>query len=268
MSKTKRILVIGDNHSGHVAGLTPSDWQLRYINNEKGDNIKRRNKFMMLQQQMWDWYKKTVDALKPIDILIHLGDNIDGRGIKNGGNELIEPDQKMQCKMACEVINYVEAKQVVMTYGTPYHCGDIVDFEDDIAEEVGATKIGGHEWINVNGCIVDCKHKLSKSSSPSGIFNPLSRGKIQNMLWSERDLQPRSNIILRGHTHEEAFCGKGDWLAVSIPSLEWSTKFGVRQCEGLVSIGITHFDIDEKGGFTWQFHLANLQTQKALALKL
>lgn len=256
--KKKRIVVISDTHCGHLSGLTPPAWQ---ITNEQS------LKFSSLQSEMWNWYKKTLKALQPIDILFHLGDNIDGRGEKSGGTELITSDQFGQCAMAVRCIKEANAKKVVMVYGTPYHVSaGYQDFEMMIAHDVNA-KISGYEEVDVNGTIFSLRHKIGNSTVPHGKGTALAKQWLWNRLWSEQNLKNRCDVFLRGHVHNFNYIGNNDFLAMSLPALEWSTKFGSRQCDGIVGLGIMHFDVT-KGGYTWQLHEAKLKSQKVQLLKL
>ena len=73
---TKRVVVISEEHCGHLAGLTPPQWQVAY----KPKSDTKRNKWAKLQRDLWGFYEKTIEELQPIDILINNGDAIDGRG--------------------------------------------------------------------------------------------------------------------------------------------------------------------------------------------
>jgi hypothetical protein len=269
-NKSKRIVVVSDMHCGHLVGLTPPDYQQPFT--------KSRNtwcdKVAELERECYNWYEKTIDALKPVDIVIANADLIDGRGERSGSTELITADRYRQTQMALDALKYIEAKNYVMTYGTPYHTGAQEDFEDIICDGLnklpGVTaKIGSHEWIDVNGCIFDCKHHLGSSQVPHGRFTALARDTLWNNLWSLHDEQPTADVIIRSHVHYHGYCGENDWLALTTPALQaMGTKFGSRKCSGRVNFGLVHFDVDSDGGYTWQPHIANIKRQKAQAIKL
>lgn len=262
MAKSKRVVVMGDTHCGHVAGLCPPNWI------GSMPNLKRFHRFCDLQEQCWKWFAKTIKALQPIDILLFNGDAIDGRGERSGGLELVEPDRAGQCEMAVQIIKHVNAKRVAMTYGTAYHTGQEEDWEAQIAAEVGAS-IGSHEWPEINGVVFDMKHHLGSSSVPHGRHTAVSRDRLWNMLWAERGEQPKGDVFIRSHVHYHQHCGDPTYLAMTLPALQAAaTKYGARRCSGIVDYGLVHFDIDAKGGFTWQSHLAKLPAQKAQTLKL
>lgn len=222
----KRIVVIGDSHCGHESGLTPPKWQ-------NADH----------QAEIWDWFVTTTKALKP-DVLFVLGDMIDGKGKRSGGTELITTDRLVQVEMATEVISVVGCPEITMVFGTPYHTGDEEDYETLIAKAVGAY-IVGHAFPICNGIQFDLKHKIGGSTIPHGRSTPLQKALLWNKMWHDHNKeQPNADIIIRGHVHYHEYTGNSQGLAMTCPALQgWGSKFGVRQCEGIVDTGLLWFDI-------------------------
>ena len=245
-----RALAIADLHSGHRVGLTPPDWHYKGEFAKGGNN----SKISKIQRELWGFYAKTIDSLRPIDCLIVNGDAIDGKGKRTGSSEQAVADRNEQCLMAAECINYAKAKKVYMTYGTPYHTGQDEDWEDVVASHVkNLVKIGSQEWIEINGVVFDVKHKVSASSIPHGKMTPLARAKLWNTIWhAEHEQQPNADVLIRSHVHYHCFCGESGWLALTTPALQgFGSKFGARQCEGKVGIGVTVFDIKKNGDYKW-----------------
>lgn len=255
MAKPKRVLLIGDLHCGHRAGLTPPQYQTR------GGPEHIWEKFLRVQRDMWQLYAAAVKRLRPIHCLIVNGDCIDGRGEKSGGVELLTGDRSEQCKMAVECIKLAEPKHIVMTRGTSYHVGEIESWEDIIADTLKTAghivKIGDHEWINVNGHVFDVKHHIGGSQVPHGRLTAPARDEIWNALWAEAGLQPRANRIIRSHVH---YCVGGfryvggrriDFM--TLPALQaMGTRFGARRMSGTVDWGLVAFDINDKGQVVWE----------------
>ena len=260
----KRVVVISDQHCGHMTGLTPTAWQTNGSN-----HAGKRAKLYAIQKEMWAWYAKTVKALQPISCLIVNGDAIDGKGNRSGGTELITTDLEEQCKIAEVAILHAKADNVVLTYGTAYHTSpDGEDWENVLAYNCGAKKIGSHEWITVEGTTFDCKHHVGSSSIPHGRQTAISKEHLWAQLWEAKDLQPKSDIFIRSHVHYFTYCGGDGWLAMTTPPLQgMGTKYGSRRCSGLVDVGLTSFDCN-KGGYSWQPHIAKLQKQKAHSIML
>lgn len=257
-----RMVIASDEHCGHRAGLTPPGWQYQENNDDH-----ERDMFGQIQRATWDFYTRTLDALKPIDIFVNNGDAIDGKGERSGGTEQTEAARDKQVSMAVQCIQYAEAKAVVIIYGTPYHTGRDEDFEKPLGEKVGAYKCGGHEWIDVNGCVFDFKHFISGSVVPYGRRTAPERDALWNQLWSLDDMQPRANVIVRSHVHYFGYSGDARKLVLTTPGLQgFGSKFGVRMYSGLVDIGLVSFDIDDDGRYTWRPHLMALESLKVHAL--
>lgn len=249
----KRMVVVSDLHCGHKVGLTPPRWH----NMNDG-------KLYKIQKELWGFYTKAMDSLKPIDILFVNGDAIDGTGHRAGGTDQKTTNRLEQCEMAVEAIEYAEAKIVRMSYGTPYHTGDGEDFEAVIADRVGA-KIDGHTFLNINGLVFDIKHKIGSSGVPHGRYTSLAKEKLWNTVWHNRDeQQPDSGVLIRSHVHYLADCGNHLWRAITTPALQgYGSKYGVRQCSGVVDIGMLVFDIEDNGDYSWRPIMAELAQQKA-----
>jgi hypothetical protein len=252
-------------HCGSQVGLTPPPYQYKLLNKD----VSKRNKYAILQRDCWSFYKQTITNLQPIDILVINGDCIDGKGLKSGGTELITSDRHQQCAMAEYCINYTRASKKIISYGTSYHVGTEEDWESDIVKSVHADKIGSHEWLDINGLVFDIKHHISSSSVPYSRHTALAKEKVWNALWAEQKDQPNADIIIRSHTHYFDYCGNAQYLAIITPALQaMGSKYGSRICSGIVDFGLIHFDVDSKGGYEWDYHIAHLVSQKAKTLKL
>lgn len=256
--KSKRILIISDMHCGHQTGLTCPDWQYQ----ESKNDVAKKNKYARVQKECWIWFSKEIKNLGKIDLLIINGDAIDGNGYKSGGTEQITTDREKQCSMAIEIINFINADKIIMTSGTAYHTGEEEDFEEFIAREVHA-KFGSHEWVSVNNVVFDIKHKVGSSSIPHGRFTSIARENLWSKLWAERELIPKSQILIRSHIHYFTFQGDGSYLAMSTPALQgMGTKFGSRICSGFVDYGFIYFDINSDGHYDWHVKLADVKSHK------
>jgi hypothetical protein len=260
---SKRIVIISDTQCGHRAGLTPPGWQTAL---DSGD--RERQNFAISQRVCWDWFAEKIDSLRPIHHVFLTGDAIDGKGIRSGGTEQIELDRSKQAEMAAQIINFIGAEHIVLTYGTPYHTGTEEDYELQIAKLVKADKIGGHEWVQVEDVIFDLKHKVGNSQIPHGRFTPIAREALWNLVWSYKGGQPRAQVLIRSHVHHYDFCGDADVLAMTTPALQgWGDKYGSRQCSGTVDIGFVHFDVEE-GNYSWKVHLLKPKENAAAGMIL
>jgi len=261
-AKDKRVVFISDLHCGHRAGLTPPQWHMAKYEGSQTQH----NKFAELQEETWAWYAMVLKELQPIHTLVVNGDAIDGKSERSGGSEAIVADRNEQVEMAALAISVAKAKNIVMLYGTPYHTGKGEDWEDVLARHklVQAGKIGSHEWVNVNGLIFDVKHKVGGSSIPHGRFTAIARARLWNCLWASHDGQPKADVFVRSHVHYHVFLGEHDWLAVTTPGLQgYGSKYGARECEGEVHFGMLHFDVSPDGRYSWESHIADLDSQRA-----
>ena len=254
----KRVCIIADLHCGHRAGLTPKKYHRPHSD----------DKFHKLQVELWGLFASKIDSIKPVNLLICNGDAIDGRGVKSGSRELVEVDRNKQVDMAVTCIEHVDAKNIVMTFGTGYHTGNSDDKEDLIAERVKADKIGSHEFIDVNGLNFDCKHFIGNSQIPHGRATPISREKLWNIMWAERENQPNADVIIRSHVHHFDYVGNSRYLGMTTPALQgMGSIYGARQCSGTVDWGFVWFDVWSKEKYTWTAEVVEVESQKVQVLK-
>jgi hypothetical protein len=257
--KTKRLVIISDLHCGHRSGLTPAEWQWKNSKDTRG-------KFAAVQRTLWKFYTETIDSLKPIQALVVNGDAIDGKGPKAGSSEHITADRKEQADMAAECIKYARAPNIYLTYGTPYHTGASEDWEDIVAEKVGAS-IKDHLWLDINGLVFDIKHKVGGSSIPHGRHTALARSKLWEQLWADAEERKPADVLIRSHVHYHTFGGDPQSLYMTTPALQAYSKYGTRQCEGLIHMGLIWFDVNE-GSYTWQSKLLEAKSFKSEPIKL
>lgn len=203
------------------------------------------------------------------------GDMIDGKGERSGGVEQITTDMSAQCDMAVSVVEHIRRYckknvQIIGTYGTPYHtsvAGD--DWEKQIAKDAGFTKIGAHEWIDVNGCIIDLKHHIGSSSVPHGRYTAVARDMLWNTLWADMKLQPKSQITLRAHVHYHEFCGNSRRMGMTLPALQGlGSKFGAKICSGVVDFGFMYFGITSADDFEYKPFINTIVSQAPEVVKI
>lgn len=256
----KKILVVSDFHCGHVVGLTPPG----YYGGAHAWAEKAARAY-------WNWFETNIRLDGPFDIVFANGDLIDGKGEKSGGTEQITTNRETQMEMAVKVLRSIpvnKGAKFVVTRGTPYHTGSGEDWENQVAAAVGA-KIGEHEWVSVEGVTFDLKHHPAGGSSvPQGRHTAVARDRLWNVLWSEKNLQPKADIFIRSHVHYHTYSGGPEWLAMTTPALQgFGSKYGARRCSGMVDFGFVTFEVN-KGEYSWQSHVAKLKEQKATLTKL
>ena len=275
MARPTRVLAIADMHCGSVVGLTHPHWHIKPV---KGERTKR-DKWAKLQRETWDWFERLLKSVAPIDVLLYGGDGMDGKGERAGSTEQITCDMEEQTEMAIRVIQTVllhgRGKNhipIVGVYGTPCHVsGDGEDWENILAQRTGFQKIGAHEWPSVSGYIFDLKHKVGGSTIPHGRHTALAKDMLWNAVWHDaEEMQPKARCILRAHVHYHSFCGTPERMGMTLPALQaMGTKFGARQCSGLVHWGVTTFDVSSDGkDCDWHAHTVRIKTQVAHTTKV
>jgi len=267
--RAKRVVAIADLHCGHRAGLTPPQWQLNPDNEHDA-------KWQRIQQEQWEWYRKKITSLRPIDLLLVVGDCVDGEGARANSRDVIRRKRTEQVDMAITCLQLAKAEKISMVYGTRYH---VADWEEDICSAFGdKAKIGAHDWPEVvcadgPNVIFDIKHFIGKSQVPYGRATAISRARMWNALWAERKLQPSAHVILRAHVHyfePKAFITGDNCLgwAMILPALQgMGSEYGAEQCEGLVDFGLVEFLIHPDGRIGWEPHRAVLESHKAKTTK-
>ena len=266
----KKVLVISDLHCGHLVGLTHPSWWVP--EKEVAGSKTKRNKFALVQRQCWAFYEQEIKRHGPFDVVLFNGDAVDGKGERSGGTEQITTDREEQCEMACAAIRPTMNKhtKLVMTFGTAYHTGKDEDWEALVASDLGAVKIGSHEWVDIDGVLFDLKHHVGSSTIPHGRHTAVARENLWSLLWAERGMVPRgktNTVIVRSHVHYFSYCGGAEWLALTTPALQgMGSKYGGRVCSGLVNFGFVVFTV-EKGSYQWQPILADIDSQRAKAIR-
>lgn len=241
--KFRRVLVISDFHCGHEVGLTPPKWNPEYA----ADHMTQYRAYM------WKQFATAVQALKPIDVLVCNGDLVDGRSEKTGGLELIVLDRALQAKMAVEVIKFCEAKKVFVTRGTDYHVGKEESWENLVANDLGAERIGDVINLDVEGLMFNFRHHIGGSQTPIGRTTPLARELVWNALWAQHKGFPQADVIVRSHVHYHSFAGFPGCLAITTPALQgYGTRYGERRLSGLIDFGFVYFDIANREEWSWK----------------
>lgn len=267
--KSKRIVVFSDPHCGHRIGLTPP----RHQPEADKDAPAYVKKFVLERKRMWDWFADHIERLEQIDYLIVNGDMIEGKGVRSGGTELLTADRDEQATIAADVINFVKAKNVFATFGTPYHVGCEEDWEVVACSKVNNfRKIEAEAHFEVNGLQIACRHYIGNTSSPASRGTALANAQVKQMLWATRDQQPLANLIIRSHIHR-AFAIQDpalNFMALTTPALQGcGSKYGARQCDGLpVDFGFVTIDVESKTKWAVKFHIAPAEYARSSVTRL
>jgi len=256
-----RVLLAGDFHCGHKAGLTPQGYQLPL------DSVADKT-FAEFQRETWNFFINTIDSLKPFTHAIFNGDLIDGDGKKSKGTELITTDRNIQVDMAVKVMDTVGANVNVISYGTPYHAGDGEAFEYNIAQQTGAI-LNAENLLNIGGIIFNVKHHVGGSSTPYGAATPLLKDALWSDLWAQMEHNPTADIVVRSHAHTFIRIDDGFRTAVVLPALQGAmTKFGTLRCTKVVHWGFAYVDIFSDGHYEFHEVLHSPESQRRKVIEL
>lgn len=239
----KHGIALSDTHCGSKVGLTPPEWQIRPVSKSST----KRNKWYEIGRELWQRFDDNLKKLPKLDFVLVGGDLIDGKAPKSGATDLLTSDVQEQCDMSVAVFSHIRKYckpdvKIIAVYGTDYHVAtEGQDWESEIAHKSGFTKIGAHEWIDVNGVVFDIKHKIGSSQVPHGRYTAIARDQLWALLWAEREEQPRSNILLRAHAHYYSAIENSSGLAMILPALQgMGSRYGARQCSGTVDLSLIH----------------------------
>ncbi|KKK75815.1 hypothetical protein LCGC14_2869940 [marine sediment metagenome] len=253
-----KVMAMSDTHCGSDVGLTPPEW-------DKGP--KANPEAYARRRAMWNWFEES--RPRKVDVVLFNGDAIDGKGKASDGSELLYADWDDQVNMSIEIIKSLGAKEVVMSYGTAYHTGKDKDFEDDIAQRLGAT-ISSVPQVTIGNTTFDMRHHLGRSSILKGRLNAVLGEVDVAREWARRGEYPLADVLIRSHVHYFGAALVRDILAMTLPSLQaYGTKYGSRRVSGTVDVGFVTFNVKgpEPMDFDWDVNLWTAPFQKPQVIK-
>lgn len=230
-------IIITDTHSGHLLGLTPPEFRTA------------RPDIDAIQTPFWDWWMS--EKQSGYDVMIHCGDIVDGDGHKDTSFHLTT-DINQQIAISKAVIDSVNAKKHIFVYGTPYHGGDILDYEKIVADAYGG-KISWLQQVDIEGVRFNVAHVIGKSTTPVGGDISLRKQMVWNALLSARETGETADVILRGHAHEYRMIADDQTTACICPALKIGNadydRYGRKMQGGHYHVGFIEFTVD-KGKLT------------------
>lgn len=233
----------------------------------KKNNI--ANKVVKIIGGRWE-VMRLLGTIRPMRLLGRFNPNLIGT-IKNPCDKdiTIETIERLGiqevCGMSTECGTYVS--EGFLSHNTAYHTGQLEDFEDIIADLVGAQKIGGEDNLDVNGCIINYRHHIGRSSIPHGRHTSIAKEHLWNQLWAQRGEYPLANIIIRSHVHYHAYAGGPGWVAMTTPALQnYGGKYGSRIMSGTVDIGFIVLQIDNRSTWAWEASILRMPLHEPLSL--
>lgn len=225
-----RVIVISDNHAGHILGLTPPEYW--------------REDVRSIHEPFWNWWMG--NKAESYDVMLHLGDAVDGDGHKESTFHLTT-DIDIQQEIAIKVIESANAKTHKFVSGTPYHCGTALDYDKAVARHFG-DEISWMRKIDIEGVKINMAHTVVKSTTPVGGDIALKKQRIWNYIYAQIENDAPADLILRGHIHEYLENGDTRMRMRTVPALKIGNpdfdRYARKMQGGFYDVGFIELDID------------------------
>lgn len=177
------------------------------------------------------------------------GDLVDGNGKKDTLQHNTTNISEQQ-KIAIECLEIIPTKKFVFFRGTPYHTTDSnMESEDAIAEYFNSS-IYDSKKIDVEGCILHCRHTTGKGGTPYGSITSLQRSSVVQILNDIESGGVKADIFIRSHIHEYCYLERELYSAITTPALQFAGSTYGRKITGTYSYGITWIDVKNKADYS------------------
>lgn len=255
----KKVVAIADLHVGSRVGLS-TGWS-----NAEGKAIRSA----ILDK----WDDSVNGPWKRPDILLVLGDCVDGPNKKEGGIGTTTNDMLEQADEAVELIKMWKAKEVYIIRGSGYHVspsGSGLQVEEYIGRQLDAIPLPGqkknrsvwHLYLTVDGYTFHMAHKIGVPKVFAYKSTPIARqvmaAKLVNQLKTYK-----VNMVLRAHCHSYVSVDYHSSGGMTLPC--WKAMDDYAQREGSVEmvpdLGFVGFKIED-GAADWKknlFHVIDVQ---------
>ena len=201
-----RGLLVSDLHCGGVGGIAPPGFRVDWLAES--------------QAIFWDWYISQLGRYGPFDFLVGAGDFVDGEG-KKGTLGTAITDVARQADAAIESLRAtgVPGSRMYLVRGTPFHSNGVMEYEDAIADTIGAS-IKDVQKIEVEGWKIHTRHVVGRSDTAYGQATPLLKELARVEHEAFRDAKEAPDIIVRGHVHYDMRVGRNGRMAIDLPCLD------------------------------------------------
>jgi hypothetical protein len=253
----KRVVVVGDLHCGHVGGLTPPGWHF---------TKKRDKKLNELHVEQWKQFKSLAKKVRNFDgelIVVCNGDAIDGSSTK-AIREAITSDRSSQIDMAQICLQQLAGDTYRFVEGTPFHTGKEESWEAELADKFDSD-IKPERFLTVNGVTFYFRHKIGRSGIPHGRHTPVAKEHMLKELDTARGAAPSADIMCYSHVHYHVGTFGPGWISMTLPALQTISNYGGRECSGQIDWGLTYFDINTNGSFSWEADIRQITAAKKTA---
>lgn len=246
MSKSYRIGVIADTHTGSQIGL-------------------RRDPQNPVQVMLYKYWLKLIPRIQGCDMLVLNGDANDGQDRR--GMALQCHDVPWQIEECEALIKMIEPKECRMTNGSSYHVGDTVAYEQFLAGYLCRsgipTTLKTVQSLDVGWWRGRFRHSVGRSIIPYGRFSSPHRSAMWGTLKAARKMietgkvQRVPDLYCFSHVHYHTDADTGMGRVITTPGWKaagTADKFGSKGFDDQVHIGLTlitiHDPDDKDAGFS------------------
>jgi hypothetical protein len=215
----KTIGFIGDTHCGSHYGLWPTEDLPGGAAGSKYKGIRYLNRC----------FQNLVDEWPELDLLVLMGDLVDGKQRKSSGTGVFSTKMSDQVAGAIVVLEPLakKAKTIVRVHGTPYH----EEFDGclaDLDRALGVKHTDQVININLDGKILNmAHHPIGGSLLYSG--TGVDRENVWSTVAAAQKKVPNQRWIFRAHKHEYCHLENKQKNVVQLPCWELPTPHAVKQ---------------------------------------
>jgi hypothetical protein len=235
----KRIVCVADTHVGHVCGL----WHPNAVD-------KYGRPLVMSEGQRWlyDRWQEFQSRMKKIDVLLFLGDHVEGVGARTSVKEFMTTDVDIQISTAVELFKPIveKAKEVFMISGSDYHCSIYEDFDKRISNELGISWMPDEpQDFMVEDVVISIRH--GKGGPLWYRATKMDKELIANLMAAACDVAHKANLILRAHYHFYGWLEYLTQMIVAVPCWQLQTPYMKKHSADkfFPDIGAVIIDVDK-----------------------
>lgn len=244
-----RIIFLSDVHVGSNYAVFPEDFR----NPEDGSLIDLNT----WQKQLYKFWVTLAQKLSPVDIIVLMGDLVEGPQTKEKFGTLKLQNIQHQADAFVQLFSSTwKCDELYVVRGTDYHVATLgMHAEEYIARRLNAQKIDADKYsvydikLEVEGYTIHCAHHVGYSRVPHYRFTPLAREMWLARLFDE--YFGKIDILARGHVHYYLYAQIENILrAFTCPAWQLPTPyqrkhtvFGSNASVGLVEVEILNDDI-------------------------
>lgn len=230
---SKRLVVLGDLHTGSVYSVMPGS----YI--RRDGNLVEPNR---VQVELLERWKEMCRRWRRPDVLLCNGDIIDGYQPANQGVEVWTADLDEQIDAATILLEMLKPREAYFTRGTNYHVSTAGRRQEETLAGNFGSKLHEDIYLDFEGYVIHAAHHLSYSKVFHYRTTPLARAMLIAKLNESKTY--KCDWLIRAHVHYFVQIRFGSHCAFSLPGWETRTPYTIRKSpEDVPDIGavrLTH----------------------------